>query len=860
MKIIHEIINRGKGSYGSGQAQLTREQLLRIYDETRSITSLILTTSGTSGAATYNSLTGVLNIPVYSSTTGSIYLNDIIDVNLTGAVQGQALILGPGNIWIAQTIDPGSSITVDDVAPADPDQGDQWLDSTSGILYTWVVDNDSSSQWVELGPSPIGSSSTGVTESRTLTINGVTFDLSANRSWSVGTVTSLIAGTGLTGGTITSSGTIAFDTTWGDARYALSSALSSYVPTSRTITINGTSLDLSSNRSWSVGTVTSLIAGTGLSGGTITSSGTISFDTTWGDARYALSSALSSYVPTTRTITINGTAFDLSSNRSWNVGTVTSIIAGTGLSGGTITSSGTIAFDTVWGDARYALSSALSSYVPTTRTITINGTAFDLSANRSFSVGTVTSLSVVSANGFAGSVATATTTPAITISTTITGLLRGNGTAISAAVAGTDFQSPISLTTTGSSGSATFVSNVLNVPTYTLAGLGGVPTSRTITINGTAQDLSSDRSWSVGDVRTDSTYADPAWITSLSWSKITNRATTLSGYGITDAVNKGGDTMTGFLTLHADPTQALHAATKEYVDNVAAGLKAAPAVELATTGPLSATYNNGTLGVGATLTSTTNGAFPTIDGITLASTTPGQNGILIKNQSNPAQNGRYNLTTQGTASTPWILTRCPVCDESDEIPGSYIFVKAGTTQGNTGWVAYAQDPSTFTVGTDSIFYFQFSGAGTYNAGTGLTLTGNIFSANIGTDIQGYDADLAAIAALSGSNGYLVKTGPGSWTIDTSTHYSRVISVVTTNTSATFNSGVDYIYLASNTISITLPTAVANQSVITIKNTGTGVITINTTSSQTIDGSTSITLPVRYEAVGLVSDGSNWNII
>lgn len=55
--------------------------------------------------------------------------------------------------------------------------------------------------------------------------------------------------------------------------------------------------------------------------------------------------------------------------------------------------------------------------------------------------GTVTSVSIVSANGFAGTVATATTTPAITISTTITGVLKGNGTAISAATDGTDYLS-----------------------------------------------------------------------------------------------------------------------------------------------------------------------------------------------------------------------------------------------------------------------------------------------------------------------------------------------------------------------------------------------------------------------------------
>jgi len=61
-------------------------------------------------------------------------------------------------------------------------------------------------------------------------------------------------------------------------------------------------------------------------------------------------------------------------------------------------------------------------------------------------------------------------------------------------------QNTITLTTTGSSGSSTLVGATLNVPTYTLSGLGGVPTSRQLTINGTAYDLSADRSWSVGTV------------------------------------------------------------------------------------------------------------------------------------------------------------------------------------------------------------------------------------------------------------------------------------------------------------------------------------------------------------------------
>jgi hypothetical protein len=98
-------------------------------------------------------------------------------------------------------------------------------------------------------------------------------------------------------------------------------------------------------------------------------------------------------------------------------------------------------------------------------------------------VGTVTSVSVVSANGFAGTVATSTTTPAITLSTSVTGVLKGNGSAISAASAGTDYQAPISLTTTGLSGAATFSSNTLNVPNYGIKLLASTANSATPTIN-----------------------------------------------------------------------------------------------------------------------------------------------------------------------------------------------------------------------------------------------------------------------------------------------------------------------------------------------------------------------------------------
>jgi len=97
----------------------------------------------------------------------------------------------------------------------------------------------------------------------------------------------------------------------------------------------------------------------------------------------------------------------------------------------------------------------------------------------------------------------------------------------------------------------------------------------------------------------------------------------------------------------------------------------------------------------------------------------------------------------------------------------------------------------------------------------------------------------------------------SWTITAS---GKSINVVSTNTNAGSDSSTDYVYLASGTITITLPTAVGNQNLYTIKNVGTGVITINTLSSQTIDGSLTAPIRVRYLSLTLVSDGANWNII
>jgi hypothetical protein len=152
---------------------------------------------------------------------------------------------------------------------------------------------------------------------------------------------------------------------------------------------------------------------------------------------------------------------------------------------------------------------------------------------------------------------------------------------------------------------------------------------------------------------------------------------------------------------------------------------------LATISGGTVTYNNGTSGVGATLTTT--GTYTTIDGVTLSD---GMR-ILVKNEANAAHNGIYTRTS----ST--VLTRATDFDTPAEMAGGdFTFVTAGTQYDSTGWVMV--DPVT-TVGTTDVNWTQFSGAGTYTAGTGLTLTGTVFSVNAS------QTQITSVGTLSGLN-------------------------------------------------------------------------------------------------------------
>lgn len=184
-------------------------------------------------------------------------------------------------------------------------------------------------------------------------------------------------------------------------------------------------------------------------------------------------------------------------------------------------------------------------------------------------------------------------------------------------------------------------------------------------------------------------------------------------------------------TVSTTPSSANDLANKSYVDTmVSSGITYHAPVKYEvpnTTGNLNATYDNGTAGVGATLTNAGTLAAFAPDGPTA------QVGdrILIYNQTNAFENGIYEVTTVGDGSTPWVLTRATdadsygVKDPNALGEGDAFFVTSGNTGAGETYVCNTVGAITF--GTTAITFTQVSSVQVYSAGTGLTLTGTTFS-------------------------------------------------------------------------------------------------------------------------------------
>lgn len=173
-------------------------------------------------------------------------------------------------------------------------------------------------------------------------------------------------------------------------------------------------------------------------------------------------------------------------------------------------------------------------------------------------------------------------------------------------------------------------------------------------------------------------------------------------------VNVAGDTMSGSLNMGGNlitnlgaPVAGTDAVTKNYVDSVLTGLSWKQAVRAATTGPVTL--------------ATALEAGDTLDGVTLVA----GDRILVKNQADQTENGIYIVQASGAP------VRADDANTGAELRGASVYVEEGTANQDTGWSQTTN--GTITIGATNIVWAQFSGSGSYTAGTGLTLTGNTFS-------------------------------------------------------------------------------------------------------------------------------------
>ena len=281
------------------------------------------------------------------------------------------------------------------------------------------------------------------------------------------------------------------------------------------------------------------------------------------------------------------------------------------------------------------------------------------------------------------------------------------------------------LTNANLSGSAGISNANLANPTLTLG-------SSTLTLGATTTDIAGLTSLVVDSITINgSTLSTTASNTDITFSP--------HGTG-TVKVPSGYEDRAGFTTDSL--------ANKAYVDQVAQGLDTKPSCRAATTANLSATYDNGSSGVGATLTAGSNGAI-VVDGVSLSV----NDRVLVKDQSTASQNGIYKVTTQGSGSAAFVLTRATPEDQPSELTGgSFVFVEEGTANANNGYVFTHTGSPTF--GSTSLDVAQFSGAGQITAGAALTKTGNQLDVAVDDSSIEVSSDAVRVKALGITNAML----------------------------------------------------------------------------------------------------------
>jgi len=276
-------------------------------------------------------------------------------------------------------------------------------------------------------------------------------------------------------------------------------------------------------------------------------------------------------------------------------------------------------------------------------------------------------------------------------------------------------------------------------------------------------------------------------------------------------------TVAGKITVGAGPTASLDVATKAYVDTAtAASIHIHDAVRVEKEGNLTATYNNGTAGVGATLTNSGTQAALVIDGVTLNTS----DRVLVYEQTAQTQNGVYVVTDTGSGSTNWVLTRSSDANTSGDNDansldeGSYFYVQEGTSGAGESYVCNVS--GTITFGTTNITFSQFAATPELTGGTNIdvtgqtiSLTGTVDETNGGTGNNAYtlgdtlySSASNTLAKLAGNTSttrkYLGQTGTGS--VSAAPTWGDLVGDVTGN--VTGNAGTATALATGRTISLT----------------------------------------------------------